>query len=61
MALDPFTVDDVGGPAEVDLGAVEVEVGPSQVQELAATGTGVGGEAVEGSEPVQGCMGQEHA
>ena len=48
----PLAVDDIGGPGDGDLGGVEVDVGPAQVQQLPASGTGVGGQPVVSAQAV---------
>jgi hypothetical protein len=51
-SLDTPTADNGGRSAEGDLGGVEVNRGPPEAEEFAATGAGIGGEPVEGVQPV---------
>ena len=54
-----LAADDGGGTAERDLGGVQVDGVPAQVEQLAAAGAGVGGEPVEGVQAVRAGGGQE--
>ena len=55
----PLAADDGGGTAERDLGGVQVDGVPAQVEQLAPAGAGVGGEPVEGVQAVRAGGGQE--
>ena len=50
-----------GGVAECDLGSIQVDRLPAEVEQLAAPSAGVGGQPVEGVKPVRSCGGQEGA
>ena len=51
--------DDGGRAGDGDLLAVEVDVGPAEVEQFAAPGSGVGGDVEEGEQPVLLGRGQE--
>lgn len=47
-AVDPLAADDGGGTRDSDVLAIEVYIFPSEIEQLAAPGSGVGGQMEEG-------------
>ena len=60
-AFDALAAHDGSGAAEGDLGRVEVNGLPAELEQFAAPSAGVGGQAVEGEQPVILGSGQERA